>query len=159
MNKLKITLAIISTMMLGACASDTTKEEIIQLQENQTQMNQKAAQDLSNAKTFEDNANKLNAIADQLQVQANAANKQVKELTEAYAQFDNPDSDDAVSIRERKTQATQKAIDLQEQINKYKAQAAEATKQAKDMKEAANTDATQSDEISVKITTLESTQK
>jgi len=158
MNKLKLTLAVISTMMLGACVSDTTKE-VLELQNSQEQMNQKASQDLDNVKTLEANVTKFNSMADQLQVQADAANKQVKQLSEAYAQFDNPDDNDAVAIRERNTQETQKAIDLQKQVNKYRSQADEATAQSKQLKDEAYSDANQSDELAKKIATLQSTEK
>jgi uncharacterized coiled-coil DUF342 family protein len=98
-------------------------------------------------------------MADELQVQADAANKQVKELSEAYAQFDDQNDNDAVAIRERNTQETQKAIDLQKEVNKYRSQADEATAQAKALKDEAYSEASQSDELAKKIATLQSTEK
>ena len=157
MKSLKLSLAVIAALGLVACKS-STEEQVQQLQQTQEQMNTKASQNLDHAKILDDNADKFTKMADQLQSQADAMNKEVQELAQAYAQFDDADSDDAVAIRERKVTATQKAIDLQEQVNKYKNQAADATSQANDLKATANTEANEAQELAEKIKTLQSTE-
>ncbi|APC96453.1 hypothetical protein [Francisella frigiditurris] len=155
-----LTISLITIMFLTvtSCASDIDSK-IVQLQQTQQNMNDKASQDLDDAKNLEAKASKLRNTADRKQAQVDAIDARVRDLLKAYRELEDQTSDDAINFRERIIDEAQSAIKLQKEVNSYKDQADEANKKANDLKATANTEAKEAQKVGDQIKNLELSKK
>lgn len=155
-----LTISLITIMFLTvtSCASDI-HSKIVQLQQTQQNMNDKASQDLDDAKNLEAKASKLRNTADRKQAQVDAIDARVRDLLKAYRELEDQTSDDAINFRERIIDEAQSAIKLQKEVNSYKDQANEADKEASDLKATADTEAKEAQKVGDQIKTLELSKK
>ncbi|WP_211276398.1 hypothetical protein [Francisella halioticida] len=146
-------MLVVAATALTSCAS-TKEKQIRQLQQTQEQLNHKASQDLANVDELSTKIVKYRQEANTLQKESNNMVNDIKDLKAAYSQFKDPNNSSAIAVNKELVQKTLEKVQLDEKINKYRAQANEYQAKINDLKTTSQTQANEASKISQQISQL-----
>ncbi|AJI74057.1 conserved hypothetical protein [Francisella tularensis subsp. novicida GA99-3548] len=152
-----ISLLMIFSMLvvLSSCAP-TTAEQIQQLQQTQSSLNNHASANLAKIADLHTKITNYRLEADQLQKQSNSLADDIASINKAYSNFKDPNSDSAIAVSKELVQRTLQKVKIDEKINQYRTLANDYQAQINDLKAISQTQANQAAKISQQISQLKS---